>query len=291
MICRYCENQNPALFHTDINGLRCKACGEYIPPEDTDLRQKPKAVSCNTVQGEWAVETSGPHESSPEIRVAGDSDVSDLMEELFYATVLVTIHDKKGRIGKGTGFFTKYQRNTYLITAYHVVTAAVNENAAIAIQFHPNVNPSEDFYHARVIAYDEGNDLAMLALSIPYPKTLKPFPLASARSIRPGEQVVTVGCPRMLSFNCSVGTVSNVSFDMKNDRSMKHFLCSIPIAPGNSGSAMVRTRDSAVVGVCVQVFDQEYLPLQTICAPSDAIAQMIALHEGRRTFDKIIKLP
>ncbi|GAB2874398.1 hypothetical protein GCM10027277_49540 [Pseudoduganella ginsengisoli] len=135
----------------------------------------------------------------------------------------------------GTGFVIG-TLPSFVVTNFHVV------KGCRAIKVMPSGLP------AVVQAKDERNDLALLSVANLRAPSLK---LRSGRTIRPGDELVTLGYPLsgLLAAGASVstGTLTNLG-GLGNDTSL--FQISVPTQPGNSGGPVL-DHYGQVVGVVV----------------------------------------
>lgn len=200
-------------------------------------------------------------------------DVCDVIEAVEKATVEITCETSRGTIG-GTGFLVSERDGIYLITNLHVVEDAYRENKIIAVRFSIKVNPRNDKYIAEVRTIDPINDLAILDIQFELPALATPLKLADMSTLRKGEAVVSVGNPQEFLFNAIQGNVANENIDV-GSLHMSGVLCTLAAAEGNSGGAVVRISDSAVIGVASGVKNPEYMQGHTICVSADAIRQII----------------
>ena len=172
----------------------------------------------------------------------------------------------------GTGFFLRCAGKNFLVTNHHVIERAL-VGGMVTVHFPEEVHPKNDAFTAEVLALDKINDVALLEVILPVPEKVTFLELADLTTLRQGEKVVTVGCPRHMKFNAVEGAVSNTCYEI-NPYSMNAILCTLQTTHGNSGGAIVRLRDGAVIGIATAIFG-EYLPGHTVCASADAIRQLI----------------
>ena len=178
----------------------------------------------------------------------------------------------------GTGFFINYGNNIYLITNNHVVENTLQNNGTLTVKFPPEVSDREDSIVASVLARDKINDVALLCTFMPLPKRAAALELADMETVRAGEHVVTVGCPRHMEFNAVEGSVSN-PFYKDHPLEIGNVLCTLNATHGNSGGAIVRLKDNKVIGLVKSGFSGDYLPGHTVCGSADAIKQLINMYE------------
>jgi S1-C subfamily serine protease len=133
----------------------------------------------------------------------------------------------------GTGFFIT--EDGYLITNEHVAgngaqVRLVTEGGLLS---------------ARVVKVDSANDLALLKAEGEF----APLPVVSSRAVKMGGTVATVGFPNIglqgFAPKLAKGEIAALSGAQDDP---KYFQISVPVQPGNSGSALVDERGN-VVGV------------------------------------------
>jgi TPR repeat protein len=133
----------------------------------------------------------------------------------------------------GTGFFIT--DDGYLISNYHVVKDAN----------HLRVLTSTGLISARVVRVDPANDVALLKAE----GRFRPLPIKSSLTMKLGNTVATVGFPDIglqgFSPKLAKGEIASLSGAQDDPR---YFQISVPVQPGNSGSALVDERGN-VVGI------------------------------------------
>lgn len=204
---------------------------------------------------------------------ARSNNVCDVIDTVEKATVEITCQTLKGTFG-GTGFLVSEGGHNYLMTNMHVVEDVLRGGGVIAVRFSSKVNPRNDKYIAKVHDIDPVNDLAILDVQFEIPAKAAPLKLADMSTLRKGEAVVSVGNPREFTFNAIQGNIANENISMGNFH-MSGVLCTLAAAAGNSGGAVVRTSDCAVIGVATAIKHPEYMQGHTICVSADAIRQII----------------
>lgn len=139
------------------------------------------------------------------------------------------------KAGSGTGFIVSAEG--HVLTNNHVVRSCREVFVGAA-----DMTPAE----AKVVAKDEGNDLALLKLPTPPGAVAH---LRAGRGVRPGDAVVSYGFPLAGSLssqgNLTTGTVAALA-GLKDDTRMMQI--SAPIQKGNSGGPLLDMSGN-VVGV------------------------------------------
>lgn len=205
--------------------------------------------------------------------------VEDLVERVKYATVCIKDYVKtKDGIGvaTGTGFFVNYKGQVYLISNAHVVSYSAQNKGHAVVVFPSIVDSTKNEFDAMVEWYDQLNDVAVLHLCTDIPEEVRPMELADMKSVRQGQVVISVGCPRGIAFDHIIGDVSNVGTEEKlSEMGMNKIYCNLNATHGNSGGSVVRVNDGKVIGITSAIFEKDYLPGKTICVTADAIKQLI----------------
>jgi uncharacterized protein len=133
----------------------------------------------------------------------------------------------------GSGFFIT--GDGYLITNEHVTGNGAQVRLVTAA----------GLISAQVVKVDSANDLALLKAE----GTFSALPVATSRAVKLGETVATVGFPNIglqgFAPKFARGEIGSLSGPQDDAR---YFQISVPVQPGNSGSALVDERGN-VVGV------------------------------------------
>ena len=170
---------------------------------------------------------------------------ADLYEQNVNSTVGITISAKTtSRYGygytyqaAGSGFIIS--EDGYILTNYHVI-----ENSdTVTVATYDN-----ETYEAKVIGYDESNDIAVVKIEA---ENLKPVTLGDSSSLRVGDTVYAIGNPLgELTFSLTHGIVSalsrNVHLGAGSTMSLIQTDCAIN--SGNSGGALFNVYGE-VVGI------------------------------------------
>jgi S1-C subfamily serine protease len=136
-------------------------------------------------------------------------------------------------IASGTGFFVT--DDGYLISNNHVVKDAVKVRLVT----------SAGLIDAKVVQVDADHDLALLKAEGKF----SPLPIAASRAVKLGGTVANIGFPNigMQGFapKLAKGEIASLSGAADDPR---YFQISVPVQPGNSGSALVDEHGN-VIGV------------------------------------------
>ena len=174
---------------------------------------------------------------------------SEAFEKVSPAVVIVSVSgvvDYSGIIPKetegiGSGFIINEEG--YILTNYHVIKGA--KEVVITLSDGKDVK-------AKVINYDENQDVAMLKISDDSIKVPGVVELGDSEALKPGEQVIAIGTPLSKEFNHTVtaGIVSAVNRTVETSSGVQLNLIQTDAAinPGNSGGPLVNTKGE-VVGI------------------------------------------
>ena len=156
----------------------------------------------------------------------------------------------------GTGFFVT---PSVVITNHHVIADAKRVEVTFL---------NEYTLSAKVLSKDAKNDIAVLEV-IGLESKVVPLPLGTARTVREGERVYTIGFP----MSGVLGTNHKISEGIINSLTGMHddptrFQISIPIQHGNSGGPLV-TSDGRAVGITSASLNTAYFIQKTGSAPQN----------------------
>lgn len=180
---------------------------------------------------------------------SGALTASEAFEKVAPAVVIVSVSgviDYSGIIpqeteGIGSGFIINEEG--YILTNYHVIKGA--KEVVVTLSDGRDVK-------AKVINYDENQDVAMLKISDDSVKVPAVVELGDSDALKPGEQVLAIGTPLSKDFNQTVtsGIVSAVNRTVETSSGVKLNLIQTDAAinPGNSGGPLVNTKGE-VVGI------------------------------------------
>ena len=160
---------------------------------------------------------------------------ADIYEQNVNSTVGITISGQTtSRYGygytyqaSGSGFIIT--SDGYILTNYHVIEGS--EKVTVATY-------NNETYDAKVIGYDESNDIAVLKIDA---EGLKPVTLGDSNSLRVGDTVLAIGNPLgELTFSLTRGIVSALSRSvaMSSGSTMSLIQTDCAINSGNSGGAL-----------------------------------------------------
>lgn len=174
---------------------------------------------------------------------------SEAFEKVAPAVVIVSVSgiiDYSGIIPKetqgiGSGFIINEEG--YILTNYHVIEGA--KEVVVTLSDGRDVK-------AKVINYDQNQDVAMLKISDDSVEVPAVVELGDSDALKPGEQVIAIGTPLSKEFNQTVtaGIVSAVNRTVETSSGVQVNLIQTDAAinPGNSGGPLVNTKGE-VVGI------------------------------------------
>ncbi|VDD74472.1 unnamed protein product [Mesocestoides corti] len=174
--------------------------------------------------------------------------VADVVEEVSPSVVSITTagHFFQLNVSMGSGFIVDH--SGLVITNAHVV----GHKQALKV----SLKDGRDF-DARVLAVDMNSDLALVQINADT-STLSQLPVLefapAEQKIRPGEFVIALGSPLMLSNTVTMGVVSAVERDLGNRTGLKYIQTDAIITFGNSGGPLVSLYGK-VIGVNTMIAD------------------------------------
>ncbi len=166
---------------------------------------------------------------------AQGTDIPTLIESNLSSVVLVQTDS-----ALGSGVIISV--NGYILTNYHVVQNAVEQNSSITITTH-----NKDLYYAELIDFDE--DLDVCLLKTPFLENSTDFPVANPDSIKVGEDVVCIGNP--------FGILEYVTKGIISKYTTPYIFTAASINPGNSGGALINLKGELVGIPSMQLEDSQ----------------------------------
>lgn len=151
--------------------------------------------------------------------------------------------DMSGRESLGSGFFIR--QDGFVLTNYHVI----KEAKSISV-----ITNDEKSYEAKLLAFDQPSDLAVLKI-IPKDKTVlkfKPVVFGNTDKARIGDKVLTFGNPYGLGISVSQGIISAKSRHIGLGE-QQYIQTDAAINQGNSGGPMFNL-SGEVIGINSAVF-------------------------------------
>ena len=212
---------------------------------------------------------------------AAELSPAEIYEQNVNSTVGITISGKtSSRYGygytyqaSGSGFIIT--GDGYILTNYHVIEGS----DTVTVATYDN-----ETYDAKVIGYDESNDIAILKIDA---EDLKPVTFGDSDKLRVGDPVYAIGNPLgELTFSLTHGIVSALSRDVKTEsgNTMSLIQTDCSINSGNSGGALFNSR-----GEVVGITNAKYSSKGSSEAEIDNICFAIPLNSVTRIVTSIIE--
>ncbi len=173
----------------------------------------------------------------------------------------------------GSGFV--FSNDGYILTNYHVV----EDSDTISVAMYDGTS-----YDARLIGYDEGNDVAVLKVEA---NDLVPVVLGDSDNINVGDTVVAIGNPLgELTFSLTSGAISakDREITMSNGATMQLMQTDCAINSGNSGGALFN-----LYGEVVGITNAKYSGSSNSNASIDNIGFAIPINKARQIAESIIE--
>ena len=164
----------------------------------------------------------------------------EIAERSYPSTVLICAKTSDA-YRHGTGFFVR--ADGYIATNYHILKDAVSIEVTLF---------SGKTLDARLVGYDESEDLAVLKISgISYPV----LPIGNSDQVRVGERAIAIGNPSGpdAAWTTTQGLVSAVNRqitvqDGEDTKTLSFIQTDAPVNQGNSGGALLNDRGQ-VIGI------------------------------------------
>jgi serine protease Do len=182
--------------------------------------------------------------------------------------IRVTAYGPVGGGATGTAALLGTQRSTgsgvilsadgYIVTNAHVVeggrrfVVVLPRPAAAGAPGRSALAPVSQEVPASLVGTDQETDLAVLKVEL----TGLPFAtLGDSDSLAPGQLVLAFGSPFGLASSVTMGVISAVGRQLRDEDRMLYIQTDTPINPGNSGGPLVNT-SGVVVGINTLIFSQ-----------------------------------
>jgi len=220
-----------------ITGLLGGAIGGgsvYYAMKDINANQKVNNITPNpqtfNTTGEALTKSEAFEKVAPAVVIVSANGVTD------YSGIIPQQVD-----GMGSGFIINEEG--YILTNYHVIEGA--KEVIVTLSDGRDVK-------AKVVNYDQNQDIAMLKLTDDSIKVPAIVELGNSDALKPGEEVLAIGTPLSKDFNQTVtgGLVSAVNRTVETSTGVKLNLIQTDAAinPGNSGGPLINTKGE-VVGI------------------------------------------
>ncbi|HEX7335631.1 MAG TPA: trypsin-like peptidase domain-containing protein [Gemmatimonadales bacterium] len=146
----------------------------------------------------------------------------------------------------------------YIVTNAHVIEGGrrflviLPRPAVAGVPARSALAPVSQEVPATLVGTDSETDLAVLKVELtdlPYAR------LGDSDSLAPGQVVLAMGSPRGLASSVTMGVISAVSRQLRDEDRMIYIQTDTPINPGNSGGPLVSS-DGAVIGINTLIYSQ-----------------------------------
>lgn len=135
-----------------------------------------------------------------------------------------------------------------ILTNYHVIENADPDGLEVAL-------PDQTKYRAKVIGYDDQNDLAVIRLVNAPKERLHPIPLGDSDSLIVGQKVLAIGNPFRLQNTLTAGIISSLGRRIRTERGTlieNVIQTDAAINPGNSGGPLLNVAGE-MIGINTQI--------------------------------------
>jgi S1-C subfamily serine protease len=146
-----------------------------------------------------------------------------------------------------TGSGCVLDKDGTILTNYHVIESANTLEVSL---------PDRSKYHAKVVGYDEQNDLAVIRLINAPKERLHPITFGESSSLKVGQKVLVVGNPLGLQNTLTTGIISSLGRRIRteSDNIVDNVIqTDAAINPGNSGGPLLNTAGE-LIGVNTSIF-------------------------------------
>jgi serine protease Do len=159
---------------------------------------------------------------------------------------------------RSTGSGVVLSRDGFIVTNAHVIeggrrfVVVLPRPAVSGVPGRSALAPVSQEVPAKLIGADRETDLAILRVALtdlPYAR------LGDSDSLTPGQVVLAFGSPFGLASSVTMGVVSAVGRQLRDEDRMIYIQTDTPINPGNSGGPLV-SADGEVVGINTLIFSQ-----------------------------------
>ena len=146
----------------------------------------------------------------------------------------------------------------FIVTNAHVIEGGrrfvviLPRPAVTGVPARSALAPVSQEVSATLVGTDTETDLAVLKVALtdlPYAR------LGNSDSLAPGQVVLAMGSPHGLASTVTMGVISAVSRQLRDEDRMIYIQTDTPINPGNSGGPLVSS-DGAVIGINTLIFSQ-----------------------------------
>jgi S1-C subfamily serine protease len=134
-----------------------------------------------------------------------------------------------------------------ILTNYHVIQSADSLEVTL---------PDQTKYHAKVVGFDEQNDLAVIRVSGVSKDRLHPIAIGDSNALSVGQKVLAIGNPLGLQNSLTIGIVSSLGRKIRTesgDLVDNVIQTDAAINPGNSGGPLLNT-SGEMIGINTLIF-------------------------------------
>ena len=191
---------------------------------------------------------------------------------------------------QGSGSGVILDPGGYIVTNAHVIANASRIQVELPLSGDDTagsrsvLQPRGQVVGAQVVGVDQETDLAVLKIQVD--RELHALELGDSEALKPGAMVMAFGSPLGLTNSVSLGVVSAVARQIRDDDPVIYIQTDASINPGNSGGPLVDV-EGRVVGISTFILSQSggsegsVSPSRaTSCAPSmsrsDSLAGYVA---------------
>lgn len=208
-----------------------------------------------------------------------DTDISEAVENVYDAVVMIKNYQKDTYAGSGSGFVYKTDdKYGYVLTNYHVVEDASKLSVLYS---------DESEVPAEYLSGDQYLDLAVLKVS--KDSVLKVASLGKTSELSLGDTIFAVGSPVGEEYYNTItrGIVSGlnrkitVSVQSSNDWVMKAIQIDAAINPGNSGGPLVNNKGEVIGINSMKLVDSSVEGMGFSIMIEDALAYTDLFEQGK----------
>src|SRR5437867_770478 len=181
--------------------------------------------------------------------------------------------DPVARPSTGSGAVIDYDGN--IVTNYHVIAGGDARSLEVAL-------PDRTRYRARLVGYDQPNDIAVLRITAQRER-LHPIPLGDSSHLKVGQKVLALGNPFRLQNTLTTGIISSLGRTIRSesgDLIDNVIQTDAAINPGNSGGPLLNT-SGELIGINTSIF--------TTSGGNIGIGFAVPVSTVRRVADDLIK--
>ena len=159
---------------------------------------------------------------------------------------------------RSTGSGVVLSRDGFIVTNAHVIeggrrfVVVIPRPAVAGVPGRSALPPVSQEVPATLVGTDRETDLAVLKVALP---DLAYARLGNSDSLTPGQVVLAFGSPFGLASSVTMGVISAVGRQLRDEDRMIYIQTDTPINPGNSGGPLV-SADGLVVGINTLIFSQ-----------------------------------